>query len=197
MIEWLCVFSILQTHFRIIASIERTRISRYGKAGLPLLTRTYNPLIITLFEGISIKNELIYSIVSARVDDYETGILAELERLTMTVQKFLRTELKERMNGGQDVERRRLKFEKTHSLMSQQLQGVRNINWIRDRVAFEFRKFTNRLSANLVFGNNFQYWHDPVILARRETLSTTSESSLSKSIQKVDCGKRESSYRLL
>ena len=197
MVEWLSVFSTLQIYFRIIVSIERTRISRYGKAGHPLLTRTYNPLIITLFEGISIKNELINTIVSARINDYETGIIAELERLTTTVRKFLGTELKDRMKGGQDVERRRLKFERTHSLMAQGLQGVRNVNWIRDCVAFEFRKFTNRLSLNLVFGNNFQYWNDPVILSRRETLSVTSESSLSKSIQKVDHDKRESPQRLL
>lgn len=54
-------------------------------------------LVITLFEGINIKNELINTTVSTRVDDYGTGILAELERLTTTVQKFLGTELKGRM----------------------------------------------------------------------------------------------------
>ena len=105
-------------------------------------SKNYDSLVITLFEGINIKNELINTAVSAPVDDYGTGILAELERLTTTVQKFLGTELKGRIMGGRDVERRRLKFERTRSLMAQRLQGVRNVNWICDGVAFDFGIFT-------------------------------------------------------
>jgi hypothetical protein len=42
-----------------------------------------------------------------------------------------------------------------------------------------------------VFGNNYQYWHDPVILARRNytQCSSPTNCSLSKSISEVDLSK--------
>jgi hypothetical protein len=186
------ILSILKTHFRQIASIEKKRAKRFSKATEPLRTPTYSPLVLTLFQGISIKNELMHSVISGRVDAYETGILAEVGRLITEVENFIAIELKEGVKGGKDVARRGLKYESTHDLMLQRLRGAKDVNWIRDTVAIEFRMiFKDDLTV--VFGNKFQYWHDPVILGRRYRPLNLTDGSMSKSISQMDQGKGRSS----
>jgi hypothetical protein len=95
----------------------------------------------------------------------ESTIIVELEILIAMVKKFLAKELCERVKGCKDVNRRAEKFWKTHNLLMEGLNGVDRVNWIRDRVTFQFSMAVSR--ADVVFGDSFQYLHDPVILARR------------------------------
>lgn len=150
-LDWLDIFSILKIHFRQIASIEKARAKRFSKATDPLRTQTYSPLVVTLFQGISIKNELMHSVIAGRVDAYETGILAEVGRLITEVERFIAMELKEGVKGGKDVARRGLKFECTHSQMIQGLRGAKHVNWFRDRAPIEFCMSLQRLSDGSVW----------------------------------------------
>jgi hypothetical protein len=136
--------SILKAHFRAIASIEKNRIKRYLKATEPLRTSTCSPLVLTFFQGIAIKNDILHTVVSGRVDAYGTGILAELDRIIKEVESFIATELKEGVKGGKDVARRKLKFQTTQNMLMQTLRGGKHVNWIRDRVSLEFCLFISR-----------------------------------------------------
>jgi hypothetical protein len=145
------ILSILRTHFRAIASIEKNRIKRYVKATEPLRTSTYRPLVLTLFQGITIKNELLHTAVSSRIDAYGTGVIAELDRIIKEVEKLISVELKEGVKGGKEVARRKLKFEMTQNMLMQGLRGGKHVNWVRDRVALEFCMFYQG-------GSNLSVW---------------------------------------
>jgi hypothetical protein len=145
------ILSILKAHFRAIASIEKNRIKRYLKATEPLRTSTCSPLVLAFFQGIAIKNDILHTVVSGRIDAYGTGILAELDRLIKEVENFIAIELKEGVKGGKEVARRKLKFQMTQNLLTQSLRGGKHVNWVRDRVALEFCTFFQG-------GSNLSVW---------------------------------------
>ena len=119
--------------------------------------------MLTLFEGITLKNEL-YSYDSGK---YRGEIIAELQVLVKEVEVFLDGEMHERVKGGMDVARRMGKYVKTNEMLEQVLGGAKHEHWIKDNPAVKMGIFLDVLIV--VIGNNFEYWHDPVIIARRRS----------------------------